>query len=53
MVSWPGPPESHGSARAAPPVTEAAAKLRITAATIRAIVFNFIKGLRSIGGGRG
>lgn len=41
------------SADAAPAAVMSAPKLRITAVTIRAIVFIRIKGLRSIGGGRG
>jgi hypothetical protein len=44
-------PSGSAAAAAVPAVT--ALKVRITVATIRAIVFIFIKGLRSIGGGRG
>jgi hypothetical protein len=38
-------PASRSSAEAAPDIASSAPKLRITAATVRAIVFNFIKGL--------
>jgi hypothetical protein len=38
-------PASRSSAEAAPDIASSAPKLRITAAMVRAIVFNFIEGL--------
>jgi hypothetical protein len=53
LAQYGGVKVSGVSADAAPATVTSAPKLRITAAMVRAIVFNFIEVLRSIGGGRG
>ena len=44
---------SGSSAEAAPAIASTAPNVRITAATVLAIVFDFIEGAPSLGGGRG